>query len=77
MITPLPDHTRIDRHFAIELFTESAKMDIRKTCKEAIESSNRSFGQMIRHHRERMERVMTDENIGDDAGFMCSGLRFE
>lgn len=66
MITPLTDHARIDRHFAIELFTEAAKMDIRKTCKEAIESSNRSFGQMDRQHKERIARVLlSDEMMGD------------
>lgn len=74
MITPLIDHARIDRHFAIELFAEAGKTDIRKACKEAIETSNRSFGQMIRQHRERMERVaMESENMGDDA-VGCSGL---
>jgi hypothetical protein len=43
----------------------------------AIESSNRSFGQYIRQHRERMERVtMETENLGDDAGMMCSGIQW-
>lgn len=74
MITPLPDHARTDRHFSVELFAEAAKMDVAKQCKEAIESSNRSFGQMIRQHRERMDRAMMEtENMGDDA-VGCSGL---
>lgn len=65
MIAPLPDHGRIDRHFAIELIAESAKMAIRKTCKEAIVASNRSFGQMIRQHERRVAMLLSDDNLGD------------
>ena len=69
MITALEDQDRIDRHFAIELFAEAAKMDIRKTCKDEIESSNRRFGQLNRYTRVRFDLAkMETENFGDDAG---------
>jgi uncharacterized protein YjiS (DUF1127 family) len=78
MIPPLPDHARIDRHFAIDLFAEAAKGDVTKQCKAHIETVNRSFGQLNRYTRERFDLArMESENLGDDAGFMCSGLRLE
>lgn len=68
------DHEKIDRHFAVELFCEAAKQDIRTLCKDAIESSNRSFGQLARYARERFDLAkMEAENFGDDA-LGCSGV---
>lgn len=65
MISPLPNHARIDRHFAVELFCEAAKQDIARYCKQAVETSNRSFGQMIRQHERRMSLLLSDDNLGD------------
>lgn len=54
------DHARIDRHFAIELFTEAAKMDIAQLAKAHIETSNRSFGQRIRYQIARQLRIRSE-----------------
>jgi hypothetical protein len=71
------DHAMIDRHFAVELFTECHMMDIRKMCKAIIETSNRSWGQKIRYTREQFDLAkMETENLGDDAGMMCSGIQW-
>jgi hypothetical protein len=55
-----------DRHFSIDLFAECARKDLAELCARHIETSNRSFGQMIRQHRERMERVMMDDEMMGD-----------
>lgn len=47
-------HTRID------LQAESAKQDITRLAKAHIETSNRSFGQRIRHQVARQLRIKSE-----------------
>ncbi len=52
------DQSTINRHVDIEILAAVAQQENTALCKQLIESSNRSFGQLIRQHEARMARII-------------------